>query len=108
MRPVSPRRSAIVAGLDIGTSKVACLIAKLTPQGPQDTLRRRTHGIEILGIGHTESRGMKAGAVITLAEREQAVPQALDLAERDSSVQLESVVLSLASGRPCSKSYAVN
>jgi len=32
MRPVSPRRSAIVAGLDIGTSKVVCLIAKLKPQ----------------------------------------------------------------------------
>ena len=73
MRPVSPRRSAIVAGLDIGTSKVVCLIAKLKPQGPQDTLRRRTHGIELLGIGHTESRGMKAGAVINLAEVEQGL-----------------------------------
>jgi len=77
MRPVSPRRSAIVAALDIGTSKIVCLIARLTPQGPQDTLRRRTHGIELLGIGHTESRGMKAGAVINLAEVEQAVRHAV-------------------------------
>jgi len=67
MRPVSPRRSAVVAGLDIGTSKIVCLIARLTPQGPQDTLRRRSHGIEILGIGHTESRGMHAGAVFNLS-----------------------------------------
>ena len=36
MRPVSPRRSAIVAALDIGTSKIVCLIARLEPQ------RRRT------------------------------------------------------------------
>ena len=108
MRPVSPRRSAIVAGLDIGTSKIVCLIARLTPQGPQDTLRRRTHGIEILGIGHTESRGMKAGAVINLAEVEQAVRHAVELAEHDASVQLESVVLSLSAGRPSSESYAVN
>jgi cell division protein FtsA len=108
MRPVSPRRSAIVAGLDIGTSKIVCLIARLKPQGPQDTLRRRTHGIEILGIGHTESRGMKAGAVINLAEVEQAVRHAVELAERDASVQLESVVLSLSSGRPSSECYAVN
>ena len=108
MRPVSPRRSAIVAGLDIGTSKIVCLIARLTPQGPQDTLRRRTHGIEILGIGHTESRGMKAGAVINLAEVEQAVRHAVELAEHDASVQLESVVLSLSAGRPCSESYSVN
>ena len=108
MRPVSPRRSAIVAGLDIGTSKIVCLIARLKPQGPQDTLRRRSHGIEILGIGHVESRGMKAGAVINLAEVEQAVRHAVDLAEREASVQLESVVLSLSSGRPASECYAVN
>ena len=108
MRPVSPRRSAIVAALDIGTSKVVCLIARLKPQGPQDVLRRRSHGIEILGIGHTESRGMKAGAVINLAEAEQAVRHAVDLAEREASVQLESVVLSLSSGRPDSELYAVN
>ena len=108
MKPVSPRRSAIVAALDIGTSKIVCLIARLKPQGPQDALRRRSHGIEILGIGHTEARGMKAGAVINLAEAEQAVRHAVDLAERDASVQLESVVLSVSAGRPASEFYAVN
>ena len=35
-----------------------------------------------MGFGHTLARGMKAGAVIDLAEAEQAVRQALDLAER--------------------------
>src|SRR5476649_1822 len=107
MRPVSPRRSAIVAALDVGTSKIVCMIARLKPQGPQDVLRRRSHGIEILGLGHTEARGMKAGAVINLAEAEQAVRHAVDLAERDASVQLESVVLSLSSGRLGSESYSV-
>ncbi|MEA3027886.1 MAG: cell division protein FtsA [Alphaproteobacteria bacterium] len=108
MKPVSPRRSAIVAGLDIGTSKIVCLIARLKPQGAQDTLRQRSHGIEILGIGHTEARGMKAGTVINLAEAEQAVRHAVDLAEREASVQLESVVLSMSAGRPSSESYAVD
>lgn len=108
MRPVSPRRSAIVAGLDVGTSKIVCLIARLKPQGPQDVLRRRSHGIEILGLGHTEARGMKAGAVVNLAEAEEAVRHAVDLAERDASVQLESVVLSLSSGRPSSEFFSVN
>ena len=97
-----------MAALDIGTSKIVCLIARLKPQGPQDTLRRRSHGIEILGVGHTEARGMKAGAVINLAAVEQAVRHAVDLAERDASVQLESVVLSISSGRPSSESYAVH
>ena len=108
MKPVSPRRTAIVAALDIGTSKVACLIARLKPQRPQEVLRRRSHGIEILGIGHTESAGIKGGAVVNLAEVEEAVRHAVELAERDASVQLESVVLSVSSGRPISEFFAVN
>ena len=108
MKPVSPRRSALVAGLDIGTSKIVCIIARLKPQTPQEALRRRTHGIEILGIGHTEARGIKAGAVVNLAEAEEAMRHAIDLAERDASVQLESVVVSVSSGRLMSELYAVN
>ena len=108
MKPLSPRRSAIVAALDIGTSKIVCLIAQLKPQRAPDSLRLRSHGIEILGIGHTEARGIKAGAVINMAEAEQAVRHAVDLAERDASVQLESVVLSMSCGRPSSEFYAVS
>src|SRR4029078_6108200 len=89
MRPVSPRRSAIVAALDIGTSKIVCMIGKRKPQGAQDAVGRRSHGIDILGIGHTEARGMKAGAVISLAEVEQAVRHAGELAAREASVALE-------------------
>ena len=108
MKPVSPRRSAIVAVLDIGTSKIVCLIARLKPQSPQEVLRRRSHGVEILGLGHTESRGIKGGAVIDLAEAEAAVRHAVDLAERDASVQLESVIVSVSSGRLSSELYAAS
>ena len=50
MKPVSLKRAAVVAGLDIGTSKVVCLIARLEPQAPQDVLRRRSHGVRLLGV----------------------------------------------------------
>ena len=50
MKPVSPRRAAVVAGLDIGTSKIVCLIARLEPQAPQDVLRRRSHGVRRDGL----------------------------------------------------------
>ncbi len=108
MKPISPRRSALVAALDIGTSKVVCLIARLKPQSPQQTLRRRSHGVEILGIGHTEARGMKSGAVINLAEVEESVRHAIDLAEHEASVQLESVVVSVSAGRLASELYAAH
>ena len=43
MRPLSPKRTALIAALDVGTSKVACLIGRLKPNPTRDTLRRRSH-----------------------------------------------------------------
>ena len=106
MRPLSRKRPAVVAALDIGTSKVACLVARLKPYGPQEVLRRRTHVVELLGLGHTVARGMKAGGVVDLAEVEQVLRQTIDVAERNASVQLESVVLSVSAGRLASECYA--
>jgi cell division protein FtsA len=106
MKPVAPRRTTLVAALDIGTSKVACLIGRLRPQPPQEALRRRSHAVEILGFGHTAARGMKAGTVVNLAEVEEAVRQAVELAESMAAVQLVSVVLSVSAGRLASESFA--
>jgi cell division protein FtsA len=99
MKPVSPKRTALIAALDIGTSKIACLIARLRPHPPQEVLRRRSHAIEIVGFGHTGARGMKAGTVVDLAEAEEAVRHAVDLAERMAQVQIESVLVSTSAGR---------
>src|SRR4051812_11226125 len=99
MKPVATKRTAVVAALDIGTSKIACLVGKLKPQSPQEVLRRRSHAIEIRGISHTSARGMKAGAVVDLAETEDAISHAVDLAERMAGVQLESVIVSVSAGR---------
>src|SRR4051795_4114306 len=102
-KPLSPKRSALVAVLDVGTSKIACLIAKLKPNAPQDVLRRRSHSINIVGFGHTLARGMKSGAVVDLDAAEAAIRQAFDLAERSAKMQLESVVVSVSAGKPGSE-----
>ncbi len=99
MKPLLPKRSALIAALDVGTSKVACLIARLRPHPPGDAFRRRSHSIEVLGLGHTSARGMKAGAVIDLAAAEAAIRQAVDLAERAAKMQLEAVMISVSAGR---------
>jgi cell division protein FtsA len=99
MRPVAPRRSALVAALDIGTSKIACMIGHLRPKPPQDVLRRRSHAIEVTGFSHTLSLGMKAGHVVDLGEAEEAVRHAVDLAERSAKCQIESVIVSISAGR---------
>src|ERR1700761_65448 len=99
MRPISPRKSALIAALDIGSSKIACLIARLRPNGPQQVLTRRSHTVEVVGFGHTGARGMKAGGVVNLAQAEQVIRQAVDAAERMAKCEIESVVLSISSGR---------
>jgi cell division protein FtsA len=108
MKPVSPRRTAVVAALDIGTSKIACLIARLRPHAPQEVLRRRTHAIEVIGFGHTGASGMKAGTVVDLDSAEEAMRHAIDLAERMASVQIESAIVSISAGRIASELFAAN
>jgi len=103
MRPLAPKRAALVVALDVGTSKIACLIARLKPQPPQEVLRRRSHAIEVIGFSHTESFGMKAGNVVDLVEAEGAVRHAVDLAERSARCQVESVVVSISAGRLASE-----
>jgi cell division protein FtsA len=108
MKPVSAKRTAVIAALDVGTSKIVCLVAKLKPQAPLEVLRRRTHGIDIKGISHTVARGMKAGAVVDLAETETAISHAIDLAERMAGVQFESVIVSVSAGRIASELFAAS
>jgi cell division protein FtsA len=106
MKPISPRRSALVAALDIGTSKIACIIARLRPHPPQQILTRRSHAVEVVGFAHTGARGTKAGGVVNLAEAEDAIRHAVDTAERMASVEIESVVLSISAGRLSSDLFA--
>src|SRR3981081_3803892 len=98
-RPMPQNRTALVASLDIGTSKIACMIARLRPCPPRDALRGRTHAVELIGYSQIQSRGVKAGAVVDLAECEQAVRHAVALAERMAKVRVESVLLSVSGGR---------
>jgi len=99
MRPVPANRTKLVAALDIGSSKVACMIARLKPCAPQDALVGRTHAIEVIGLSYIQSRGIRAGAVVDSAEAELAVRQAVAMAERSAGVRVEAVLLSVAGGR---------
>ena len=108
MKPLPPNRSVLVAALDVGTSKIACLIGRLKPRQSQDVLPQRSHSIDVLGFGHTLARGIKAGAVIDLADAEAAVRQAVDAAERSAKMQLHSVVVSVSAGRPASELFSAS
>src|SRR6202012_3756584 len=98
-RPVSQKRTTMVASLDIGTSKLACMIWRLKPSHPSEALRGRTHAVELIGYSQIQSRGVKAGAVVDPTQCEQAVRHAVALAERMAKVRVESVLLSVSAGR---------
>src|SRR5262249_60989009 len=92
----------VSVAVSVSASKAHGSVHRTHPQAPQDVLRRRSHTVEVIGFGHTVARGMKAGSVVDLGEAEQALRQALDLAERAAKMQLESVVVSLSGGKPAS------
>ncbi len=98
-RPMPQNRTALVASLDVGTSKIACMIARLRPCPPSGALRGRSHAIELVGHSQIKSRGVKAGAVVDPAECEQSVRQAVALAEDMARVRVELVLLSVSGGR---------
>ena len=106
LRPLSARKSAILSVLDVGTSKIVCLIARLMPMEASSTLRGRTHHCRVLGIAHQRSRGIKGGAVVDLEEAEKAIRLAVDAAERMAGVQVESVIINMTGGRIGSNLYS--
>jgi cell division protein FtsA len=105
MKPLAAGKSALLSVLDVGTSKIVCLIARLTPADEHEALRGRTHHCRVLGIGHQRSRGMKGGAVVAMDEVEGAIRMAVDAAERMAGVQVESVIVNMTGGRIGSQLY---
>ena len=87
-------RSGTIAALDIGTSKICCLIA-----------RSDAHGVpRVIGIGHNMSRGVRAGAITDLDAAEAAVLAAVNAAEKMAGGgTIEKVVVNLSGGRPASR-----
>jgi hypothetical protein len=99
MKPLSSRKSTTLSVLDIGTSKIVCLVAQLQPIETLETLRGRTHLARVLGIGHQRSLGMKGGVVVDLEAAEGAIRQAIHAAERMAKVEIQSVIVNLTGGR---------
>ncbi len=78
--------SSIIAALDIGSSKICCFIAEVKSpaagRAAQNILGAgRAANIEVIGIGHQASKGVKSGTIIDLRAAETAVAHAVEAAE---------------------------
>ncbi len=108
MRQIPARKSAILSVLDIGASKIVCLIARLTPMEPSEALRGRTHRCKVLGIGHQRSSGVKGGAVVDLQAAEHATRLAIDAAERMAGVEVGGVIVNMSGGLLASRRFTAS
>lgn len=99
-------RGGIVTVLDVGSTKISCVIARLKPRGEFAVLPGRTHNVEVMGIGHQRSRGVKSGVIIDLDAAEQSIRLAVDAAERMAGVTVELLIVNMSAGRLKSEGFA--
>ncbi len=103
---LSTGRSTIVSVLDVGSSKVCCMIAQLRPKEGSAILPGRSHSIEILGFGYQRSRGIKSGVVVDMDEAEKSLRLAVDSAERSAGLTVDSLILAVSAGRIGSDTFS--
>ncbi|MCC0017058.1 MAG: cell division protein FtsA [Rhodobiaceae bacterium] len=105
LEPLKPTRSHTLAVLDVGSSKICCLIAKLRPCVPGEGFGARTHQIEILGFGLQRARGVKRGVIVDMDLAERGIRLAVESAEKMAGVTVESVIVATAAGRITSEAF---
>jgi cell division protein FtsA len=91
------RRAGPFGVLDIGSTKIACLIGRTESDG----------SLRALGSGFTRSRGVRGGGITDLDEAERAIRAAVALAEEMADHRLRSVIVNLSCGHPESRLFNV-
>lgn len=73
-------QGTVIAAIDIGSVKVACLVGRVVDDAGT---------VEVIGIGHVASRGVKAGVITDLLAAEESVRQAVHAAETMAAVEMK-------------------
>ena len=80
-------KTVIVAGLDVGTTKVCALIGEVTATG-----------VDVVGIGTHQSRGLRKGMVVNIDSTVESIKRAVADAEQMAGVEIDSVYTSIGGG----------
>ena len=80
----------MIAALDIGTTKVACLVAQRDAEGT----------LSVVGSGQEVAAGMHAGRVVDMGAAEGAIRTAVHRAERMAGENVRSVFVGTSTGAP--------
>src|SRR5687767_1784622 len=79
-------RERYLVGLDIGTSKVAALVGEIMDDG----------SLGIIGIGVSDSKGIRRGAVVNLEAAVESIKHAVDEAELMAGVEVDTVHIAIS------------
>ncbi|MBI3582343.1 MAG: cell division protein FtsA [Nitrospinae bacterium] len=83
-----PKGENIIAGLDIGTTKICCIIGEM----------RDDKEIDIIGIGTHPSRGLRKGVVVNIESTVESIKGAVEEAELMAGCEIDSVYVGIAGG----------
>ncbi len=103
---VKAAKPQVVCALDVGSSKVCAVIARLTPRTDGTLLPGRRNAIEVMGFGHVRSGGIKSGIVTDMDAAENAIRIAIDTAERTAGVTIDSLTVGINAGRIGSDTFS--
>jgi cell division protein FtsA len=80
------RKDRYLVGLDVGTSKVCAIVGEIVED----------NGLDIVGIGVAESRGIRRGVIVNLEAAVESIKKAVEEAELMAGVEIDAVHLSMA------------
>ena len=109
MRKAALQRG-VIAILDVGTSKIACLILRFDgleegaePDGVGSMAGQSN--FRVIGAATTKSRGVRFGEISAMNETERAIRTAVQAAQKMANVRVDHVIACFSGGEP--RSYGL-
>ncbi len=81
------RQEDIIVAVDVGTSKVCAVVGRQTK-----------HGVDVIGFGMNESRGLRTGEVVAMDQTAQCLANAIEEAELMAGVPIGSIYMGVSAG----------
>ncbi len=108
LKPVQAGQSKLVSVIDIGSSKISCIVARLTPRPEGRSLRGRTHATQVIGFGYGKSRGINSGVISDLNLAEQSIRSVVSMAEKQAGLTIESIIVNISAGELGSQTFSAS
>ena len=110
MRKAALQRG-VVAVLDVGSSKIACLVLRIDQsgvhyQGDSAGSLAGQVGFRVIGAATTRSRGVNFGEIDAMPEAERAIRTAVQAAQKMAEVRVDHVIACFSGANP--RSYGLD